>query len=93
MIELKYMYHWSVDEKKFKKENPEGYKIWKLEQMINYGEPGEKISEKLVRKYWKKIEERIDPYKKRLIEYLLWGRIYSLPNNLTFWNLPFKKKR
>jgi hypothetical protein len=87
------MYNWSVDEKKFKKEDPEGYKLWKLEQMINYGEPGEKISQKLIRKYWKKIKERIDPYKKRLIDYLLWGKIYSLPNNLTFWNLPLKKRR
>ena len=87
------MYNWSVDEKKFKKEDPEGYKIWKLEQMINYGEPAEKISKRLVKKYWKKIKDRIDPYKKRLIEYLLWGKIYSLPNNLTFWNLPLKKKR
>ncbi|MDI6591948.1 MAG: hypothetical protein QME61_03385 [Patescibacteria group bacterium] len=87
------MYNWSVNEKKFKKEDPEGYKIWKLEQMINYGEPGKKISEKLVRKYWKRIKDRIDPYKKRLIEYLLWGKIYSLPNNLTFWNLPLKKRK
>jgi hypothetical protein len=87
------MYNWSVDEKKFKKENPEGYKIWKLEQMINYGAPGEKISDKLVRKYWEKIKDRIDPYKRRLIEYLLWGKIYSLPNNLTFWNLPLKRRR
>ena len=29
------MYNWSVDEKKFKKEDPEGYKIWKLEQGKN----------------------------------------------------------
>jgi len=48
------MYNWSVNEEKFKKENPEGYKIWKLVQMLNYGSPREKISEKLVRKYWKK---------------------------------------
>ena len=31
------MYNWSVDEKNFKKEDPQGYKIWKLEQLINYG--------------------------------------------------------
>lgn len=87
------MRHWSVDEEKFKKEDPEGYKIWKLEQMINWGLGGEKLDEKLVRKYWKKLKERIDPYKKRLIEYFLWGKIYSLPSNLSFWNLPSKKKK
>jgi len=44
------MYNWSVDEKRFKKEN-------------------------------------IDPYAKRAIEFLLWGKVHSLPNNLTFWSL------
>jgi hypothetical protein len=87
------MYNWSIDEEKFKKEDPQGYKIWRLEQMINYGSPDEKISERLVRKYWKKIKNKIDPYKRRLIEYLLWKKNYSLPNNLTFWNLPLKRKK
>jgi hypothetical protein len=87
------MYNWSVDEKKFKKEDPEGYRIWKLEQMINYGLGEKKLDEKLVRKYWKKIKDRLDPYKKRLIEYLLWGKIYSLPNNLTFWSFSSKKSK
>jgi hypothetical protein len=49
-------YNWSVDEKKFKKEDPEAYKIWQLQQMINYGLAGEKLDEKEVRKYWKKIK-------------------------------------
>jgi len=30
-------YNWSVDEKKFKKEDPKAYKIWRIQQMINYG--------------------------------------------------------
>lgn len=66
------MYNWSIDEKKFKKEDPEGYKIWKLEQMINYGLAGEKISEKLIRKYWKKLY--LDPEAKKFLEFLLWPR-------------------
>jgi len=68
------MYNWSVDEKKFKKEDPEGYRIWKLEQTINYGEPGEKLSKKLIKKYWKKIKDRIDPGYREFLEFLLWSK-------------------
>jgi len=68
------MYNWSVDEKKFKKEDPESYRIWKLEQMINYGEPGEKISENLIRKHWRKIKDRIDPAYRGFLEFLLWPK-------------------
>jgi hypothetical protein len=68
------MYNWSVDEKKFKKEDPEGYQIWKLEQIINWGEPGEKINKKLIRKYWKKIKDRIDPLYREFLEFLLWPK-------------------
>ena len=73
------MYNWSVDEKKFKKENPEGYKIWKLEQMINFGLAGEKISENLVRKYWKKLF--LDPESKKFLKFLLWSKKKSLLSN------------
>lgn len=68
------MYNWSVDEKKFKKESPKDYKIWELEQMINYGQAGEKINEKSVRKYWKKIKINLDPYYREFLEFLLWPK-------------------
>lgn len=68
------MYNWSVDEKKFKKADPEGYKIWRLEQMINYGQAGEKINEKSVRKYWWKIKDRLDPLYREYLEFLLWPK-------------------
>jgi hypothetical protein len=68
------MYNWSVDEKKFKKEDPAGYKIWKLEQMINYGEAGEKLNEKLVRKNWEKIKNNLDPLYREFLEFLLWPK-------------------
>lgn len=68
------MYNWSVDEKKFKKADPEGYKIWRLEQMINYGQAGEKINEKLVRKYWWRIRDRLDPLYREYLEFLLWPK-------------------
>lgn len=68
------MYNWSVDEKRFKKEDPEGYKIWRLEQMIHYGEPGEKLDEKLLKKYWHKIKDRLDPQYRAFLEFLLWPK-------------------
>lgn len=85
------VWHWSTDIKKFKKENPYKYRLWRLEYLINYGvEEKEKLSEKEVKRYWRKIKENLDPYKKRLMEFLVWGKVYSLPNNLTFWNWPKK---
>ena len=81
------MYNWSTDEERLKKENPEGYKIWRIIQLINYGLDGEKLDKKEVIKAWTKIKDQLDPYARRAIEYLLWGRVYSLPSNLTFWNL------
>ena len=38
------MYNWSVDEKQFKKADPEAYKLWRLEQMINFGTGEEKLN-------------------------------------------------
>ncbi len=80
------MYNWSTDEKKFKKENPKKYKLWRLTQLINYGLDGEKLDREEVKAAWPKIKDALDPYKARAIEFLLWQKVYSLPNNLTFWN-------
>lgn len=66
------MYNWSVDEEKFKKEDPEGYQIWRLEQMINYGEPGEKLDEQEVRRHWSRIRDRLDKRYRTYLEFLLW---------------------
>lgn len=68
------MYNWSVDEKAFKKADPQGYEIWRIEQMINYGEPGEKLNERLVRQYWGRIRDRIDPAYRAYLEFLLWPK-------------------
>ena len=80
------MYNWSVDEKAFKKRNPEGYRLWRLVQLINYGLDGEKLDEDEVKKAWPKIKDDLDPYSRRAIEYLLRQKAYSLPSNVTFWN-------
>jgi len=87
------MYNWSVDEEKFKKQHPKEYRLWRLTQLINYGLDGEKLDREEVKKAWPKIKDNLDPYKKRAVEYLLWGKLYSLPSNLTFWNLPQKKSK
>ncbi len=86
--------HWSVDEKTFKKENPEKYRLWRLVYDINGGlERGEKLDREEVKKAWPAIKDEVDPYYRRLLEYLLWGKRYSLPPNLTLWNLPSKMKK
>jgi len=66
------MYNWSVDEKQMKKADPKGYEIWRLEQMINYGEPGEKLNERKVRQHWETLKHRIDPEYRAYLEFLLW---------------------
>ncbi|MFH0943544.1 MAG: hypothetical protein V1810_05250 [Candidatus Beckwithbacteria bacterium] len=81
------MHNWSVDEKKFKANNQNQYRLWKMTQMINFGLDSEKLDIKAVKKAWPKIKNRLDPYKKRALEYLIWQKLYSLPNNLRFWNL------
>ena len=65
------VYNWSVDTKELKKDK-EKYTIWKIEQMVNYGLDGEKIDEKLVKKYWKKLH--LDPFYKEYLKFLLWSK-------------------
>lgn len=71
------MYNWSVDEKKFKKEYPEEYKLWRLTQLINYGLDGEKLDRAEVKTAWPKIKDRLDPYLKDYLQYILWPQKQS----------------
>ena len=88
------MFNWNVDEERFKKEDPEGYKLWRLVQLINYGlDEKEKLDKNELKQVWPKIKEEIDPYKRRFFEYLLWDRLYSLPDNVHFWNWHKHTKR
>lgn len=66
------MFNWSSDLSKVNKKSRD-YKIWKLEQLINYGLNGEKLSEKEVKKYWNYLN--LDPGKKRALRYLIWGKL------------------
>lgn len=67
------MYNWSVDEKRFKRDYPEKYEIWKLEQLINFGLGRRKLEVKKIKKHWRKLY--LDPDRKRYLRYLIWGKI------------------
>ena len=77
----------TIDKEYLKKNDPEKYELWKLVQLINYGLDNHKLSKKQLINVWPFIKNRLDPYKKRALEYLIWKKQYSLPNNLSFWNL------
>lgn len=83
------MINWAVDEKKFKKENPSEYHLWRLTQLINYGlSEGEKLDKKELIKAWPKIKDWLDPNNKLYLEYLLWGKIPSSKDIIkNFWSL------
>ena len=66
------MYNWSVDEEKLKA-NPEAYEIWKLEQSINYGLGGRKLSRRLLEKYFNQLSID-DSHRRQFLELLLWGK-------------------
>ena len=63
------MKNWSTDVKRLRN-RPKEYALWKLEQKINFGLDGKKLSEKLLRKYFKELS--IDPLKKIFLKHLLW---------------------
>lgn len=64
------MYNWSTDEKQLQGD-AEKYAIWRLEQTINFGLNGEKLSEAELRTYWHKLS--LDPHRKAFLELLLYG--------------------
>ncbi|PIP18997.1 MAG: hypothetical protein COT38_00945 [Candidatus Omnitrophica bacterium CG08_land_8_20_14_0_20_41_16] len=65
------MYNWSVNIGNLNKNTSRAI-IWRLEQTINFGLNGEKLSKNLVKRYWKKIN--LDPSRKKLLQILLWPR-------------------
>lgn len=66
------MYNWSVDEKAMKKADPEGYEIWRLEQMINYGLDGGRLNTKKLKRHWGKIF--MDKPTRNYLKFLLWPK-------------------
>lgn len=65
------MYNWSTDTKQLKK-NSKQYAIWRIEQMVNFGLDGKKLSRKDLKKYWSELH--LDPKKKTFLSWLLWPK-------------------
>lgn len=63
------MYNWSTDTNKLKK-HKNSYKIWELEQRINYGLQDAKLTASEVKKYWHKLN--IDKAKRNVLKFWLW---------------------
>lgn len=80
------MKNWNTDTSKFKTETD--LKIWELVQKIEYGLDGEPLIRKDLLEYWDKVKNQIAPENRRLIEFYLWGKQYSLPTNNNFWTRP-----
>ena len=62
------MKNWSINEKELKK-NPAKYRLWKLEQQINFGTDGKKLPLKFIKKNIDIL--KIDPLKKLYLKFLL----------------------
>ena len=56
----------------------EEYAIWHLEQTINFGLNGEKLSETELRKYWTRLS--LDPHRRAFLELLLHGHMDEVKN-------------
>lgn len=89
------MINWSTDEKTFKKKYPKEYKLWRLTQLINYGLDGEKLDEKEVKRAWPKIKDRLDPDRRKTMEFFLWDKKWQIepglrPDRKNFWQWYFK---
>lgn len=65
------MYNWSVDTAELKKDKQK-YAIWRMEQMVNFGLEGKKISRNKLKKYWKFL--KLDPSRKKYLSFLLWPK-------------------
>jgi hypothetical protein len=65
------MHNWGVNTKELQKDKDK-FSLWKLEQLINFGTDGAKISEAELLKYWDCLH--LDLNKKRFLGFLLWGK-------------------
>lgn len=89
------MINWSTDEKKFKKENPKEYKLWRLVQLINYGlSENERLDTAEVKRAWSTIKDRLDSDRRKTIEFFIWGKKWQkepglLPDRSNFWKWYF----
>ena len=83
--------NWNTDEAKMKKEDPEGYKTWRLVQLINYGLWGEKLDKKEIKEKWPEIKDRLDIDSRKAVEFFLFRKKWKkepglAPDRKNFWN-------
>ena len=62
------MYNWNTNISGFKK-NSDSFRIWRLNQLINFGLNGEKLDLYQVKKYWQKLD--LDPQRKKFLKLIL----------------------
>lgn len=67
------LYAWDYNLKDVDEEN-EQFIIWKLERQLCYGPRGEKLDEKLLRKYFHKV--KMPENTRAFLELLLWKKPY-----------------
>ena len=63
------MHNWNTNTSNWNKKS-DSFKIWQLNQTINFGLNKTKLNLPEVRKYWKKLD--LDPYRKKFLEFILW---------------------
>lgn len=90
------LWHWSTDIERLKKEHPKDFKLWRLSNVINNGLEGVKLSRSEVKKNWNKIKNALDPERRKVLEFFIWGKKWKkeaglAPDRSNFWSWYFKK--
>jgi hypothetical protein len=83
------MRNWNTDTSSFNSSKDK--RLWELSQLINYGLDGEKLNRKELEENWPSLKPQLDQERARMIEYMIWGRAYSLGSSKKFWGLSPKK--
>lgn len=84
------MKNWNTDTSKFKLKKSK--KVWELSQLVNYGLGGQILKSIEIKDNWEELKNNLDPERARMLEYYIWGKVYSLGNKNKFWNLSPKRK-
>ena len=64
--------------------------LWRIVQLINYGLEGETLDSKELKRVWSKIKARLNPDRRKVLEFFLWGTKWKkepglLPNRSNYW--------
>ena len=80
------MKNWNTNIEKFT--SPKEKRVWELVQMLEYGSDGGEIDRLEVKKNWETIKYQLSLETRRLWEFVLWEKRYSLPTSDDFWTRP-----